>query len=72
MNKENGDPNSKGKGKKGDMDTQKSIDEMSEDDLNFIPRSGNNEDAAVLEGGRQSRPGSQGDPNLIAAVRRRN
>jgi len=26
-----------GKKKKGEMDTQKSIDEMSEDDLNFMP-----------------------------------
>mgnify|MGYP001129673442 CR=1 FL=1 len=62
QNKDGGDSGSKGKGKKGDMDTQKSIDEISEDDLNFVPRNG---DAAVLEGGRQSRPGSQGDPNII-------
>lgn len=48
--------NGKKKGK-NDLDTQKSNDDLSEDDLGFMPGAGN--DNAVHEGGRSSRPGSQ-------------
>lgn len=54
-----------GAGKRaGDMDTQKSMDDLSDDDLGFIANG--RDEAAVHEGGRQSRPGSNGsDANQV-------
>jgi len=58
-------------GKQGDQDTQKSNDEMSEEDINYNQLA--NEDPAVHEGGRISRPGSNGSnarprPNKVLRV----
>ena len=54
-------------GKKGEQDTQKSIDEYSEEDGNFIaPGIEGNDHPAIHEGGREQRPGSNG------SVRRNN
>ena len=69
----NGNDNDKaaGKRKRSEMDTQKSNDDMSEDDLNFIPGGGGDGHPAVHEGGRKSRPGSQEAHNKALGLNRR-
>ena len=52
--------------KRGEMDTDKSIEELSDDDLSFMPQG---DDPGVHEGGRESRPGSQ---EMTTIQRRRN